>query len=218
MFFTVLTACIVAAAALAQPNNPYNQVGKDFIKSAQIVAGEIKNGTIKTADDETIGKVQSYIPSKTQMNPSLAGQIVKMVSHNPIPLSDALKSSSLKPEVQREISLMLEHAFTADNSKHKEWLKEKTESVLASSFDQRDKELLLNLIAIQYNQGNFEDLGRISCNTNVNGRVVETGEGMDCAGAAMLVGFTVGYTFCGIYCGIGGALIGFVAVALGSLS
>lgn len=218
MFFTCCIAALCASVLQAQPNNPYNQAGIDFVKSAQLIAKEIKTGSVKTADEATIKKLQAIIPSKTQMSPTLAGEVLRAVTKSPLPFSETLTASSLKPEVQREISLMLEHRIASDETKHQAWLTEKTDNLLKSVFDARDKELLLSLVAIQYHQGEFGDMGRIRCNTSVNGRVVDEGEGMECAGAAALVGFTIGYTFCGFYCGLGGAVVGFVAVAIGSIS
>ena len=152
------------------------------------------------------------------MDPSLAGEVIKNVKQDPLPFSAVLKNSSLKPEVQREISLMLEHGLASDDAKHREWLTEKTATLLKSTLGSSEKELLLSLIAIQYHQGEMNNAGRLRCNTSVNGRVVEQGVGMDCAGAAALVGFTLGYTFCGFYCGLGGAVIGFAVAVIGEIS
>ncbi len=218
MFFFCCVAAMLSSSTQAQPNNPYNRAGTDFVKSAQVIASELKKGNIKNADEATISQIQSSIPTKTQMNPSLAGEIMKNIAQNPLPFSSVLKSSSLKPELQREVSMMLEHLVSSKTEMHKAWLTEKAESYLKTALEKDDKEILLTLVAIMYNADQFGSMARIRCNTSVNGRVVNEGEGMECAGAATLIGFTLGYTFCGFYCGLGGALIGFVAVAVGSIS
>ena len=117
--FTCFFAVLFSLSLQAQPNNPYDQTGRDFVKSCQILMAELTKGGIKTIDEPAIKKMQSMIPSKTQMNPSLAGEIMKNVKQDPLPLSSVLKNSSLKPEVQREISLMIEHGLSTGNEEHR---------------------------------------------------------------------------------------------------
>jgi hypothetical protein len=119
--------------------------------------------------------------------------------------------------VQREVLTIVENAFQMSDDDLRKWLEEKTGEWVKAPYTQSDKDVLLTVSAIHYENAARRGEGRgIRCSAFVNDKVVHEGSGRDCAGVAALAGFLIGNTICGFWCGIGGAVVGFVAVSLGS--
>lgn len=197
--------------AVAQPNNPYNQQCMDMYVSGNIILNKLKAPKDKTITPDLIKEMQQAIPSKTQMDPQLAGRIMQTIKRTPISISEALKNSKLSVEAQKEINIIIKNSTFPKRNQQKQWLTEKTSKILESSFSQNEKEVLLIVIGLTYHAE--EQMARgPRCAVEVDGEIVSSGEGMECAGVAAVFGFLVGSAICGLPCGIGGAIIGFVSV------
>lgn len=195
----------------AQSNNPYNQRGLDYITSVNIISGDFNAGKVKGFTEETIRNYTKIIPLQTQVTMDMVSMIVKSSKGPNYNLEAALKSSSLS-SFGKQLYRDLVNPKKLSLKEFNNVLANKVDEVNKSKLAPAEKEFLLSMIAITYHGLAANPVAKnAEC-------YIETEQGsgtIPCPLAGALVGAAFGFSICGPWCALGGAVVGAI---LGSLS
>jgi hypothetical protein len=199
--------------SFSQSNNPYNQRGIDYMASLSIITNDIRNHTVSDINQTTIDRYSSLIPLQTQASTEMASTIIRTVKSPGFTLSGFIDNSSLSSDAKQ--SFRDAFLITGERSwnEYQSDLVSKVNAIKNGRLPTDEKELLLSLIAVTYNASPALQ-GR-------SGEAICTAFGAEGSGpipcwvAGAAVGAVVGFRICGVWCALGGAVIGGV---VGSMS
>jgi len=210
-----LFLCCATFPGFTQENNPYNQKGIDYVNSLNIISADIKAGRVKEFNQESIKYYTGKIPLKVEANADMAAAIVKRMKATDASLTQVLAESSLSPATKQYLSDIYYVKKGTSLEQYKTLLSQKTSALLKQNVAAAEKELLLSVFAIAYNRS--KDIQEKLQGKEPSGNCILTGEGgsgpVDCMMAGAIVGATLGWQICGVWCALGGAIIGGVAGA-----
>ncbi len=196
---------LLSLHSVAQPNNPYNQRGVDYVASLKLITDDIKAGKVKEFSQEALAQYSRAIPLQTQVSPELVAEIIRTIKAPGFNLITFLSNSNLPIFVKRSLNELYQKSQTLGIKEFQEYLVTKTEEVNAGTANSTEKEAVLTNLAFasRATQTNCSiDLG-----DGTTMPIYGTGW---CMVVGAVAGFGVGFGLCGLWCGIGGAVIGAV--------
>ncbi|WP_131387663.1 glycine zipper family protein [Flavobacterium suncheonense] len=141
--YTFLLTLTFTIISFGQENNPYNQRGIDLANTYKILIEDIRNGKIKSVDQETLDYYTLKTPIKTKVSLESVTDIISQL--NGQKPEEKLKNLSLS-NYSKEILLKV--------GENKTELIKLVDQVKASKINPEEKEFLLTTLAFTYNRGN----------------------------------------------------------------
>ena len=206
-----LTALIAVSGFLcfAQANNSYNQRGIDYIASVNMIGSDIASGKVKDFTEQSIKDYSAKIPLKTESSMAMVAEIIKTIKASDFNFGTMLDKSSLSAAAIRDFKdiYYLPKGTTAEN--YKALLSAKTDWVNQEKISGAEKELLLSVIAIAYNmQSSSQNKQGAPAQSNCEVFGPDGSGPVNCIVAGAVVGAYIGFRICGIWCALGGAVVG----------
>lgn len=198
--------------SIAQKNNPYNQRGVDFVTSVNLVSNDFNAGLVKDFTQESLNKYSKMIPLQNQVSLDLTSRIVKAVKAPGFNFYDFINNSTLSSYAKNMYPQLINpKGKSADE--FRKTLSEKVGEINLAKIDRNEKELLLSVAAISFNSSNNPVAGRSSCELqSPEGTVTLTHT--QCIVAFAAAGAYIGFQICGVWCGLGGAVVGGLVAAI----
>ncbi len=206
-------ATFFCSFSFAQSNNPYNQVGDDYVTSFFKIKNDYEAGTLRDVSQATLNSYKELLPFKGDATEEMAREILTIVRDTTTLINDRINNSNLSAYFKQSLISIVENIKTLHKEEYMQFLTEKVE-VWKNTTDitEEEKESLLSFTAISYNMTNSSQSLRTNGNDN-DGDALEDW----LIGAA--TGFVVGHIVCGWICAGGGAIIGgIVGILVGPLS
>ena len=200
---------MLSGYCIAQPNNPYNQRGIDFGNSIDLISSDFNAGKVKEFNDETVGQYSKLIPLQNQTSMDLVTSIMKTIKSPGFRIENVINNGTATDYTKQSIK----EFFNPKNlpaEDFKRFLSGKADEVTKAKIPQPEKEFLLSMTAIAYNNMYYTSRAKAQC-------YIGTEQGysnVPCYLAGAFVGATIGFYACGVWCALGGAVVGAV---LGSL-
>ncbi len=215
IFFVFTVSCL-----FAQANNPKNQDGINYVKSLKSTIEMYKQGTINDINEKTLALVQKNIPLKTEINVNLATGIIQTYKEKNINLNTLIKNSK-QSENAKELAVKISTIPSGSEFDITNYYSTITDNIALAKISEEEKSMLYSLNAVVYNVL-LSDIktGFLSRDSGGGGCDIVGPEGSGSAGATACValgamaGFYMGFQACGFWCGLGGAVIVGVAVAI----
>ncbi len=198
--------------SIAQKNNPYNQRGLDFVTSVNLVSNDFNAGLVKDFTQESLNKYSKMVPLQNQVSLELTSRVVKTVKAPGFNFYDFINNSTLssyaKTMYPKLINLNRKSAV-----EFQKLLSDLVNEINLAKIDRNEKELLLSVAAISNNNSNGAVTGKGTCElSGPNGSTtLSNGE---CITMLAAVGAYIGFQICGIWCGLGGAIVGGLIAAV----
>ncbi len=210
--FLSMASAFLLLSGFAQDNNPYNRRGVDYYTSLNIISANFNAGKVKDINQETINKYSKLIPLQNQVSVELAGSVIKTIKAPGYSLANFIKGSALSSYAKTSIFEMI-NTKSVPAEEWKKFLFEKANVLRTAKISEAEREMLLSMLAIAYNTP-ASLAGRNSpCYVETNDYSGPASP-ETCIAVAMITGFVMGFNTCGIWCGIGGAIIGGIGAAL----
>lgn len=210
---TAMSMCYLFANA--QPNNPYDRTGMEFIESVKIIMSDIDHGKVKDVTQETIDYYQKQIPLTTNVDAGVAAEVIKTGQTKQFDPRVSIRNSTFSTGAKEILTTLSETLLITNDGDFTKQLIGLTNQVLKSTINSQEKEDILKLIAIEYHMGQQQyEERRGNCDLQTtDGPIKMTRK--QCRKFLAFVGFMNGKDKCGIICGLGGAL---VSVLVGTTS
>jgi len=208
---------LLAFSSIAQPNNPYQKRGAEFLSSVFMIRDEIKTGSVKEFNEGFIQAYAKKVPFPVQANLELAVQVYKQL-HDPAFSLDRLISTARVSDASKKFTHQLLYPGLAKGENMQGYLTKLTEQVNQTSMDPVEKETLLTLYAVRYELETNLSSRRSICDLELpNGYTLNVSNGV-CIAAFTVAGAYIGAQICGLKCAVAGAVIGAVVGTVGSIS
>ncbi len=208
---SIIVAMAFAGIAGAQENNPYSKRGEDFIAAINLIAGEVTKGLVNEFSEEAINNYSGRLPIRNQVSVDMAALILQTIKGSGFDIIKFIGNSSL-PDISKKIlGKMIYSAGSSGREEFKKALAEWTEEIKATTLSAEHKEFILTMIAIAHNGERFSQAltngreGRCYVNGPDGGGYVD---GTTCVLLGAITGAWIGFEACGIWCMIGGAIVG----------
>ncbi len=196
----------------AQPNNPYDQKGIDYATSVSIVSADFDAGKVKEFNTETLNKYSKMVPLQNQVSMDMVAGITKTLKAPNFSFTGFVNGSSLSAFAKQIVPQLL-NVKKVSQDEFRKYLAAKVDEIKTAKIDNPERELLLSLTAISYHvhaAGYGRSRGcQIQTPTYSGPAEPET-----CMVMGATVGGMIGFSLCGFFCGLGGAIIGGVVGAL----
>lgn len=199
--FTFALILLVTSLSNAQKNNPFNEKGKQFFESIEMITTDYSNGKIKGFDKNTVLAYSKKVPIENDITMDIVGKTIKAVQTKTV--KEVVSESKLSSTSQQIIIDM----YYSEKS-----LTSLVDTVLGSKLQKEENELLLTMLAINnYYRTNTlpKSLQNRTGGCDLNG-IPAPGA---CIAVGAIVGGSIGAGLCGVPCAIGGAIIGALAGA-----
>ncbi len=200
------------SAAMAQQNNPYNKRGVDYFTSLGIIKADFNAGMVKEINQESINKYAKLLPLQHKASVELSAQIIKTIKAPGFSFEQFVQSANLSDFTKKTLPQLLNvKQLSADA-----WASEmtaKAEAVKTAKISAFEKEFLLTMVAVSYQGAQTGNTYGRPCYIVGNGYQGQVSE-ITCITAMAAIGFFVGFQICGLWCGLGGMLIGGISAAL----
>ncbi|MBA2745800.1 MAG: hypothetical protein H0U44_06205, partial [Flavisolibacter sp.] len=178
----------------AQPNNPFNQRGLDYLRSVEIVKADIDAGKQLELDEATISHYSQIIPLKHEVTPELAAEVASALKNPEFNFIESVQSSSLSEFTKETLVSLVVNSKPGDQESYKKFLVEKTNEILSGPVREDEKEFLLTQVAIVYNVANNDS------NTKCYVTSERYQQEIDCVTYGVVTGAYIGFTLCGPWC------------------
>ncbi len=198
-------AVMLGGKVLAQSNNPYAYVGKDYLASYERVEKDYQEGKIKELNEATLQFYQEQLPLQHRMNMDLAAEVIRTYKDQPISLSRLMDKARVSEFTRKATLDILFNSRNLDYSEFKPMLVSMNDEISRQEISKEEKQLLYTLTAIGYALPDKGEMSKKGCR-------VETVEGnndlgyWDCILLSAGIGVYIGWPFCGFWCGLGGGL------------
>jgi hypothetical protein len=196
----------------AQENNPYNQVGVDYIASIKLIKEDYNQGKLKDFTKEALEEYSSKLPSKVTVDMDMAANVLSAVKEKKFDFVKSVNESKLSDLSKVVFIKVVTGGYEFNAEETQGFLVKKVEEIKKSNIDNSEKEFTLAFIAISYNLFSETSRERECVYTD------DQGHEHSGTGACIIVGagfgYWVGNEICGLWCGVGGAIIGGIAGAL----
>ena len=194
----IMTSVIVSSLSLmlySQENNSFNYRGLDFSNAINLVAEDIHSGVLADYSEETIRSYSSKLPIKNEVTEEMIAKIFKTIKSSDFDVSRFLEGSTIPID------------------EFKKRLMKLTEEVQSSKMTGSHKEFILSVIAIANHGDQFSATLRggpkeRDCYiTGPDGDGI-LASGTTCVLLGAITGAWIGFEICGIWCMVGGAIVG----------
>ena len=153
------------------------------------------------------------IPLQNQGSLDLTSRIVKTVKAPGFNFYDFINSSTLSSFAKNMYPQLINlKGKSADE--FRKLLSEKVGEINLAKIDRNEKELLLSVAALSYNSSYNAVAGRGTCDLQGSDGTVVTLTNGQCITVFAAVGAYIGFQICGIWCGLGGAVVGGLIAAV----
>ena len=194
-------------ASFAQANNPYDQRGTDYIASLKIITEDYQSGKAKSFSQEALDYYSTAIPLKTSINTDLVSSVFKTVKGTGFDVASLINNSNASDFLKRSLTQLYTNSQSMNPKEFQQYLQAAVETVKGSAGSPAEKEAVLTALAI----GNSASRSTCTASTQYGEAPVPTGV---CMIAGAIGGFFIGLQACGIWCGLGGAVVGAVIFGL----
>lgn len=208
----VCATILTAVFATAQSNNPYNQLGLDILTATNAIMKDFSEGKIKDLNQATIDRYyQTLLPGQQAVKLEDVTRITNALKG--LDSKSAIENSGLSKEAKAFLYKSFDSSTTAV-----------VDQVNKSALSTDEKKVLLSYLAINYHiaksleakqpksTGKGPD-GNYDFTYDENPVLANFGPETTLWG---VLGFIVGYTLCGPWCGVGGAIVGMIMANTGS--
>ena len=196
----------------AQENNPFKQVGIDYVASLKIITKDVKAGKIKDFSKEAIEAYSQKLPLKAAVNMDLVSKVFSSIKAKDFDFAKLVKESSFSESSKDFFVIASVNPGKLDPKKMNQYLINKTDEIKNSDAGDDEKEMVLSFISIAY------QLNEMSMEYNRSNCYISGPEGsgpISCTVAGAIGGGIIGWGICGPLCGLGGVIVGGI---IGSLS
>ncbi len=210
----MLLTMVSTLSLSAQENNRLNHIGEEFLPSMALIKTDIENGKITEINQETIDNYSKAISLKTEMNVELASHIYELKKGGPIKFEAFItEAEGISPESK---DFILKIALPKTGMTKKNYQVHYTNlvnEIEKSEVSSAEKDMLLayNSIAFNLKMNSVAEVNNFSGDSNgcyVQGLDGEYNhEPAGCVALATGIGFVAGFQLCGLWCGVGGALV-----------
>jgi hypothetical protein len=216
-----VVALVCVQVTFSQKNNPFAQRGADFVESYNLIKKDYDAGNIKTLNEKTLAYYSAKVPLKNSITIGTATEVFKTIQSGKSSLEEVMKKSSVS-EAARKMTLEIAYnPRKLNDAEFSQFLVQKNEDIKNSKISEGEKELLYTFSAIGYSL-RTEKLagGNVAGKNEAQGCMVTTPDGSGpmsnagCIITAAVLGGMMGFKACGILCGLGGAIVAGVAVAI----
>ena len=198
-----LILSLVSGYCFAQPNNPYNQRGIDYTNSVNMITSDFNAGKVKEFNDETVSQYSKLIPLQNQASMEMVTTIMKTVKAPGFSITNVIDNGPAADYTKQTLKEFL-NPKNLSTDDLKRMLTGKVDEITKARIPQTEKEFLLSMSAIVYNNLANPGTRRAECG-------ITTGENttnIPCSVAGAVIGGTIGLYICGIWCALGGAVVG----------
>ena len=209
----------VSTTLFGQTNNPYDSQGIQYINSLSLIRDDFFAGKATEFNDATLSYYSRQVPLRNKVSVDLAATVVNNMKDPVFSYTTAIDRSSLSGFSKNTLKTVITNEHHLDNSGYQADLVSRTNDVLTAAIPATEKEFVLSLIAIAYHTAD-PGSSEVLANGRQRGCWINgpygSGPGTreQCIAAGALIGGVIGYSICGILCGLGGAIVGGVAGAL----
>jgi hypothetical protein len=204
----------MACSIYAQPNNPYDKKGIEYIQSFDLIVKDYNEGKIKELNEEVLHYYSKVVPLQNSISMELASDIVKVFKKQPVHVEDLLNESKLS-DYSKNVLTEFINPKESDREAFLSFLIKKNEEILEIDIPSEEKELLLTLSAIYYNSSAMEKNASKKGDCGVQTEHGTTGvSNGTCILLAASIGAVVGFPVCGGLCALGGAILFGVITAI----
>ncbi|MCX6323530.1 MAG: hypothetical protein NTZ41_04940 [Sphingobacteriales bacterium] len=210
--FMNVMALLLIFSSKAQENNPYSKRGIDYFASLNIISADYQAGKVKEINEASLKTYSKLVPLQNQVSSELAANILKTTKAPGYSLTGLISNSSFSAFTKKMVPQLL-NVKALPRQEFQLFLCDKVNEVNKQALNPNEKEMLLSLIAISYHAPASVTSRRSECNIQTPTYSGPASNDV-CVTAGAIAGFFIGLPLCGILCGLGGALIGGIAVAL----
>jgi hypothetical protein len=203
----------------AQTNNSFDKTGIDYVHSIEMIRTDFNAGRATDFSEAMLSYYSAKIPLKNQVSVDMTATILNTMKSVAFNYATVIDNSSLSSFSRSLIKDIIRNDDRFDNNGYRDDLGKKTDQVLSSAIPAGEKEFVLSLVAVAYHiadpltGGDAPNARERGC--WINGPYGSgPGTQAQCIAAGALIGGVIGYSICGVLCGLGGAVIGGVAGAL----
>jgi hypothetical protein len=214
----LLVGTFITILGKGQEVNPYNEQGLQLLKSIRMVSEDVSLGSIQEYSQETINNYAAKLPVKTEMTVDLLSSILKTIKSPGFTILKFLENSSMPVLMKRIFKEVLYYSGDPARLDAVKRLNELTVEVMRSELDEVQKEMSLTIIAMVFNDNGFSHALRgspkePSCYVfGPDGSGVA--HGATCIFLGAITGAWIGFEMCGVFCMVGGAIVGGIVGAL----
>lgn len=205
-------ALLLIASSQAQENNPYSKRGIDYYASLNIISADYQAGKVKEINEASLKTYSKLVPLQNQVSSELAASILKTIKAPGYSFAGLITNSSFSAYTKSMVPQLL-NVKALPKQEFQLFLRDKVNEVNKQVLNANEKEMLLTLIAISYHAPVSVTSRRSDCYIQTQTYSGPASNDV-CVAAGAIAGFFIGLPLCGILCGLGGALIGGIAVAL----
>lgn len=205
----ILSALVVLSIhSFGQANNPYNQRGIDYVTSLKMISSDYQSGRVTSLNQESIDYYSRTIPLQVTVSTDLVASIVKTIKAPGFNLVDFIGNCKASAFVKKSLIDLYNNSQNLKTRDFHAYLSSAAEAIKASRVSEEEKEIVLTNLAFA------DNASRSPCTIQGGGGgSIPMGTGT-CAILGAIGGFVTGLEICGIWCGVGGAIIGAVVFSL----
>ncbi|HMT96665.1 MAG TPA: hypothetical protein PKC62_08265 [Ferruginibacter sp.] len=215
--FSLFTILSISFCAIAQLNNPYYGFADQYFQGINTIVSDIQKNGFKGVDEASLNYYQKKIPFQTSMNTELAYTIYNIKKQKEIKIDDIINSNTKMSAEAKSLTIkILSYPKNATTEERENYYSNIAVEVLNSRVTDPEREILLRLTDIGFStarQGINGDEGRGNCDIFGPNGSGPTSAAVCVIGSAA-IGFWTGFEACGVWCGIGGAVVFGVLAAI----
>jgi hypothetical protein len=210
--FIVAILLLTNTGSFAQSNNPYSQRGIDYMTSLRMISDDARTRGVNDFNQSTLDYYSNLIPLRGQATTEMASTILRTVKSSNFTLLNFIDNSTLSVNAKQSLKDIFKAPVGQSRQDYQLGLASKADIIKNGKLQNGEKELLLSVIAITYNATPLQQINSASAECIAFG---EGGSGsIPCWVAGATLGAIIGWQICGIWCSLGGAVIGGVIGAL----
>jgi hypothetical protein len=211
-FFIVALLLLANTGSSAQKSNPYNQSGIDYMTSLRMISNDVKTRGVNDFNQSTLDYYSNLIPLRSQATTEMASTILRTVKSSNFNLTNFIDNTTLSANAKQSLKNVFKGTVGQSWQDYQLGLVSKADNIKNGNLQNGEKELLLSVIAITYNATPLQQTNSASAECIAFG---EGGSGpIPCWVVGATVGAIIGWQICGVWCLLGGAVIGGVIGAL----
>ncbi len=223
----LLLTTVSTLSLSAQENNRLDDIGKQYLPSIALIKADVENGKVTEINQETIDYYAKTIRLQTEMNLQLANRVFEIKKGGPVKFGEYLANATdISEEAKDLVSKICDPRSPVDETNYQDYYKGLVGDIEKTAISSGEKDMLLALNSIAYHvnmdRGAFKaggvDNNHLWSNKDLCFVEGEGGAGyMDATTCVILsagIGFIAGFQTCGLWCGIGGAVLFGVVAAV----
>ena len=210
-----LLAVHTMLALHAQKNNPYDVFGANYFSSIDIIASDISKSGFRGVDQSSLDFYNSLSLVKAKINPEVANAVYQAQIKKGLKIGDVIDQSKFSANTKNFLLKIHRNLDTYSPDEKREYFEQLTGAVLKSDIITSEKDLTLKLISVanvahQNNRVYRQPRGCYIEGPDDSGQASAT----TCVILAATAGAIMGTEICGVWCGVGGAIVFGVLTAI----